>query len=132
MLPIVLGPRDDWFDAAAIARLTGQDWLVTPRSNRIGLRLDGEPLARIPERDGAELPSEGCVTGAIQVPPDGLPVLFLADHPLTGGYPVIGAIAADHVALAGQLPAGARVRFTIRGPAPRPEDTTQNHPGGTP
>lgn len=120
VLPIVLGPRDDWFDAAAIARLTGQDWLVTPRSNRIGLRLDGEALARIPELDGAELPSEGCVTGAIQVPPNGLPVLFLADHPLTGGYPVIGAVAADHVPLAGQLPAGALVRFTI-----------QNHPGGT-
>jgi allophanate hydrolase subunit 2 len=121
VLPIVLGPRDDWFDAAAITRLTGQDWLVTPRSNRIGLRLDGEPLVRIPEREGAELPSEGCVTGAIQVPPDGLPVLFLADHPLTGGYPVIGAVVADHVPLAGQLPAGAHVRFTI-----------QNHPGGTP
>jgi KipI family sensor histidine kinase inhibitor len=133
-LPIVLGPRDDWFDAAAIATLTGQDWLVTPRSNRIGLRLDGDPLARVPDRDGAELPSEGCVTGAIQVPPDGLPVLFLADHPLTGGYPVIGAVVADHVPLAGQLPAGARVRFTIRDRAPgaHPDDTTQNRPGGTP
>jgi allophanate hydrolase subunit 2 len=134
VLPIVLGPRDDWFDAAAIARLTGQDWLVTPRSNRIGLRLDGAPLARVPDRDGAELPSEGCVTGAIQVPPDGLPVLFLADHPLTGGYPVIGAVAAAYVPLAGQLPAGARVRFAVRDHAPsaRPEESTQNHPGGTP
>ncbi|WP_129786028.1 5-oxoprolinase/urea amidolyase family protein [Promicromonospora panici] len=134
VLPIVLGPRDDWFDAAAIARLTGQDWLVTPRSNRIGLRLDGEPLARIPDRDGAELPSEGCVTGAIQVPPDGLPVLFLADHPLTGGYPVVGAVAAAHVPLAAQLPAGARVRFAVRDrtPGARAEDTIQNHPGGTP
>jgi KipI family sensor histidine kinase inhibitor len=120
-LSIVLGPRDDWFSAATIARLTDQDWVVTPRSNRIGLRLDGEPLTRVPDRHGSELPSEGCVTGAIQVPPDGLPVLFLADHPLTGGYPVIGAVTADHVSLAGQLPAGARVRFTI-----------QNHPGGTP
>ncbi|MEV0892074.1 urea amidolyase family protein [Promicromonospora sp. NPDC050262] len=119
-LAVVLGPRDDWFDAAAIDLLTGQDWLVTPRSNRIGLRLDGRPLERLPERRSSELPSEGCVTGAIQVPPDGLPVLFLADHPLTGGYPVVGAVIADHVALAGQLPAGARVRFTIR-----------NHPGGT-
>ncbi|MEV0950582.1 urea amidolyase family protein [Promicromonospora sp. NPDC050249] len=121
VLPIVLGPRDDWFDAATIARLTGQDWLITPRSNRIGLRLDGDPLVRTPEREGAELPSEGCVTGAIQVPPDGQPVLFLADHPLTGGYPVVGAVVADHVPNAGQLPAGARVRFTV-----------QNHPGGTP
>ena len=121
VLPIVLGPRDDWFDAATIARLTGQDWVVTPRSNRIGLRLEGEPLARVPERASAELPSEGCVTGALQVPPDGQPVLFLADHPLTGGYPVAGAVVADHVPLAGQLPAGALVRFTV-----------QDHPGGTP
>jgi KipI family sensor histidine kinase inhibitor len=126
VLPIVLGPRDDWFDAATIKRLTGQDWLVTPRSNRIGLRLDGDPLVRIPEREGAELPSEGCVTGAIQVPPDGQPVLFLADHPLTGGYPVVGAVVADHVPRAGQLPAGARVRFTIQ------NHPGQNHPGGTP
>lgn len=126
VLPIVVGPRDDWFDAATIERLTGQDWLVTPRSNRIGLRLDGDPLARIPEREGAELPSEGCVTGAIQVPPDGQPVLFLADHPLTGGYPVVGAVVADYVPLAGQLPAGARVRFTIQ------NHPGQNHPGGTP
>ncbi|GAA2242183.1 carboxyltransferase domain-containing protein [Promicromonospora sukumoe] len=120
-LTIVLGPRDDWFDTATIDLLTGQDWLVTPRSNRIGLRLDGEALTRLPERRDTELPSEGCVTGAIQVPPDGLPVLFLADHPLTGGYPVIAAVAADQVPLAGQLPAGARVRLTIR-----------NTPGGTP
>lgn len=126
VLPIVLGPRDDWFDAATIARLTGQDWLITPRSNRIGLRLDGDPLVRTPEREGAELPSEGCVTGAIQVPSDGQPVLFLADHPLTGGYPVVGAVVADHVPLAGQLPAGARVRFTIQ------NHPGQNHPGGTP
>jgi allophanate hydrolase subunit 2 len=120
VLPIVLGPRDDWFDAAAIDRLTGQDWLVTPRSNRIGLRLEGEPLTRRPERAGTELPSEGCVTGALQIPPEGQPVLFLADHPLTGGYPVVGAVVAGHVPLAGQLPAGALVRFTI-----------QDHPGGT-
>lgn len=126
VLSIVLGPRDDWFDAATIARLTGQDWLVTPRSNRIGLRLEGDPLVRIPERASAELPSEGCVTGAIQVPPDGQPVLFLADHPLTGGYPVVGAVVAGHVPLAGQLPTGARVRFTIQ------NHPGQNHPGGTP
>ncbi|WP_020017947.1 urea amidolyase family protein [Promicromonospora sukumoe] len=131
-LAIVLGPRDDWFDAAAIDRLTGQDWLVTPRSNRIGLRLAGDPLVRLPERATAELPSEGCVTGAIQVPPDGLPVLFLADHPLTGGYPVVGAVVADQVPLAGQLPAGARVRFVVRDRAPGTDDTTPNAAGGTP
>lgn len=129
VLDIVLGPRDDWFDPATVDLLTGQDWTVTPRSNRIGLRLDGAPLPRRPDREGAELPSEGCVTGAIQVPPDGLPVLFLADHPLTGGYPVVGAVVADHVPLAGQLPPGCRVRFRVRPDTPATPRTT---PGGHP
>ncbi|GGM19293.1 carboxyltransferase domain-containing protein [Promicromonospora citrea] len=129
VLDIVLGPRDDWFDPATIDLLTGQEWTVTPRSNRIGLRLDGAPLLRRPDREGAELPSEGCVTGAIQVPPDGLPVLFLADHPLTGGYPVVGAVVADHVPLAGQLPPGCRLRFRVRPHAPATPRTT---PGGHP
>ncbi len=108
-LDVVMGPRTDWFTAEAVARLSSQSWTVTPQSNRIGLRLHGEQaLARI---NTAELPSEGTVIGAIQVPPNGQPVLFLADHPLTGGYPVIGSVAPHHLALAGQLPVGACVRF---------------------
>ncbi|MDR2999490.1 MAG: 5-oxoprolinase/urea amidolyase family protein [Microbacterium sp.] len=110
-LRIVLGPRDDWFTADAIEALTGQDWDVTPRSDRVGIRLHGAtPLERAAE---GELPSEGAVTGAIQVPPDGQPVLFLPDHPLTGGYPIIGAVIDRDLDLAGQLPPGARVRFRV-------------------
>lgn len=109
VLDLVLGPRTDWFTAEALAQLAGQDWAVTPRSNRVGLRLHGAaPLAR--ERL-EELPSEGTVAGAVQVPPDGQPVLFLADHPLTGGYPVVGAVAPYHLDLAGQIPVGCRIRF---------------------
>jgi biotin-dependent carboxylase-like uncharacterized protein len=108
VLDIVLGPRTDWFSPEAVASLTSQSWTVSPRSNRVGLRLDGEPLTRLV---GDELPSEGTVSGALQIPHDGLPVLFLADHPLTGGYPVIGAVAVHHLSLAGQLPAGAAIRF---------------------
>ena len=111
-LPLVLGPRDDWFDAASLARLADQEWEVTARSNRVGLHLRGhEPLQRSAAYADAELPSEGCVTGALQVPSDGQPVLFLADHPLTGGYPVVGAVRSADVGTAGQLPPGARVRF---------------------
>lgn len=109
-LRIVLGPRDDWFGATALAALTGQDWQATDRSNRAGLRLAGTPLERT--RRG-ELPSEGTVTGAIQVPPDGQPVLFLADRPVTGGYPVIGAVVAADLPLAAQVPPGAAIRFTL-------------------
>ncbi|WP_223624731.1 urea amidolyase family protein [Microbacterium sp. EST19A] len=110
-LEITLGPRDDWFTAAALDTLTGQEWTVTPRSDRVGIRLQGdEPLER---SVGGELPSEGAVTGALQVPPDGQPVLFLADHPLTGGYPIIGALTDRGLDLAGQLPPGVRLRFRI-------------------
>ncbi|WP_081163067.1 5-oxoprolinase/urea amidolyase family protein [Ensifer aridi] len=108
-LDVIMGPRTDWFTAAAITRFSEQDWLVTPQSNRVGLRLSGEvPLERL---DKAELPSEGTATGAIQVPHNGQPVLFLADHPLTGGYPVIGTVAEYHLDLAGQIPVNAKIRF---------------------
>ena len=108
-LDVVLGPRTDWFTAQALQTLTGQTWRVTPQSNRIGMRLEGaQPLER---RNTAELPSEGTVVGAIQVPISGQPVLFLADHPLTGGYPVIGCVAPYHLDRAGQIPVGAWLRF---------------------
>jgi biotin-dependent carboxylase-like uncharacterized protein len=111
-LEITLGPRDDWFTASALATLTGQEWTVTPRSDRVGIRLEGAvPLER---SVSGELPSEGAVTGAIQVPPDGQPVLFLPDHPLTSGYTIIGALTDRSLDLAGQLPPGVRVRFTVK------------------
>lgn len=108
-LDVVLGPRTDWFTPEAVALLRSQRWQVTPQSNRVGIRLAGAlPLARaVP----GELPSEGTALGAIQVPPSGQPVLFLADHPLTGGYPVIGAVAPYHLDRAGQIPVNAWVRF---------------------
>ncbi len=109
VLDVVPGPRTDWFTPEAVALLSAQRWQVTPQSNRIGLRLSGaEPLARAITH---ELPSEGTATGAIQVPPSGQPVLFLADHPLTGGYPVIACVAPHHLDRAGQIPVGAWVRF---------------------
>ena len=114
VLRFVPGPRADWFDPASVARLGAEEWTVMIQSNRIGLRLAGEPLTR--SRPG-ELASEGTARGAIQVPPSGLPVLFLADHPVTGGYPVIGVVLADDLDLAAQLPTGARIRFT---PVPTP------------
>lgn len=113
-LDVVLGPRTDWFTQQGLETLTNQLWQVTPQSNRIGIRLAGDvPLER---RDSAELPSEGTATGAIQVPHSGQPVLFLADHPLTGGYPVIGAVADYHLDLAGQIPVNAKIRFRPLGP----------------
>lgn len=109
VLDVEMGPRTDWFTPEAVALFAAQRWQVSPQSNRVGLRLAGEqPLTR---RLAMELPSEGTPLGAIQVPANGQPVLFLADHPLTGGYPVIGCVAAHHLDLAGQIPVGAWIRF---------------------
>lgn len=116
-LAITLGPREDWFTPAALEALVGQDWEVTTRSDRVGLRLLGE--VALERRVTGELPSEGAVTGAIQVPPDGQPVLFLPDHPLTGGYPIVGAVTRQDLDLAAQLPPGVRIRFTVPDPAGR-------------
>lgn len=113
-LPVTLGPRTDWFTPDMVTRFLTQEWLVTPQSSRVGIRLQGaEPLSR-PE--ATELPSEGTETGAIQVPHSGQPVLFLADHPLTGGYPVIATLDPAALDLAGQTPPGARIRFVARTP----------------
>lgn len=114
-LRIVLGPRDDWFDTASLTRFTEQSWEVTPRSDRVGARLAGIPLTRAAGFEHRELASEGTVLGAIQIPPDGQPVLFLADRPLTGGYPVIATVHKDDLELAAQLAPGCRVRFVPTG-----------------
>ena len=114
VLDVVMGPRTDWFDAASVARFCAQAWRVTPQSNRVGIRLQADtPLERVPALLKAELPSEGTIAGALQVPPNGQPVLFLADHPVTGGYPVIACVAPYHLDLAGQIPIGASVRFRV-------------------
>jgi KipI family sensor histidine kinase inhibitor len=109
-LRLIAGPRHDWFVADALAILCGSPYLVTPASNRTGLRLDGPALLRACER---ELASEGMVTGALQVPHDGKPILLLADHPTVGGYPVIAVVATADIGLAGQLRPGQRIRFTL-------------------
>ncbi|EMQ98659.1 5-oxoprolinase subunit B/C family protein [Paeniglutamicibacter gangotriensis] len=117
ILRIAPGPREDWFGGAGLEQLTGQTWVVSAESNRVGVRLaltDGaEPLERI--RTG-ELASEGVAVGALQVPPSGLPVLFLADHPVTGGYPVIAGLIAEDVPAAAQLVPGTRIRFELVDP----------------
>ncbi|SDN45087.1 biotin-dependent carboxylase uncharacterized domain-containing protein [Klenkia soli] len=102
------GPRADWFTDDAHRALGTTAWEVTGESNRVGLRLAGPSLERC--RDG-ELASEGMARGALQVPPSGQPVLFLADHPVTGGYPVIGYVAEADVDGCAQLSPGQAVRF---------------------
>ncbi|KAE8370852.1 allophanate hydrolase subunit 2-domain-containing protein [Aspergillus caelatus] len=115
ILDVVLGPRTDWFTKEGLETFTQQCWKVTAESSRAGVRLSGNVSIERKD-DKAELPSEGTVTGAIQVPHNGQPVLFLADHPLTGGYPVIGAVADYHLDLTGQLPVNTMVQFRAIAP----------------
>ncbi|MEU1350516.1 biotin-dependent carboxyltransferase family protein [Streptomyces sp. NPDC005786] len=112
VLPVYFGPRHPWFTPAALRTLTTAPYRVCAQSNRIGLRTEGPPLERA--RTG-ELPSEGMVLGAVQVPPDGRPVVFLNDHPTTGGYPVVGVVAEPALAAAAQAGAGTVVRFVRAG-----------------
>ncbi|GGL26375.1 biotin-dependent carboxyltransferase family protein [Nocardia jinanensis] len=103
------GPRDDWFtDPDAL--FTGH-WTVSADTDRVGARLDragGPPLHRT---FSGELATEGMALGSVQVPPSGQPVIFLADHPITGGYPVIAVVADADIDRMAQARPGQRIRF---------------------
>jgi allophanate hydrolase subunit 2 len=122
----VLGPRADWFSEAALASLDGATYEVGTASNRIGLRLAGAALERL--ADG-ELPSEGLVLGAVQVPPNGQPVVLLHDHPTTGGYPVVAVVVGADLPVCAQARPGDRLTLRVTGRPgahaaqdPRPRD----------
>ena len=106
----VPGPRDDWFGPAGAAMLAGAAWTVTGDSDRVGVRLSGPALER---SRGEELPSEGMVRGAVQVPPSGQPLVFLADHPTTGGYPVVAVVGERDCDRLAQARPGETVRFEL-------------------
>ena len=107
---VVLGPRDDEFAEEAVDAFLRTAWTVSERSDRVGLRLvDGPTIAR---RDGATaFASEGTLPGSIQVPANGEPVVFLADAPVTGGYPVIATVVDADLDALGRLRPGERLRF---------------------
>ncbi|MBM6405279.1 biotin-dependent carboxyltransferase family protein [Phycicoccus sp. CSK15P-2] len=106
VLRAVRGPRDGWVRDADV--LTTATWTATDRSNRVGMRLAG---AAFEQARDEQLPSEGVWRGAVQVPPSGEPVLFLADHPVTGGYPVVAVVLDEDVDRAAQVRPGESVSF---------------------
>lgn len=106
-LRVMPGPRDDWFvDPDALVHNV---WVASDRSDRVGMRLTGTPM-RYREQD-RQLPSEGATRGAIQVPPNGLPVILGPDHPVTGGYPVAGVVIDADIDKAAQIRPGQTVRL---------------------
>lgn len=108
-LRVVLGPQADSFAAAQIERFFGTGWRVSAMSDRRGLRLEGERLEHV---WAPEIPPEGAVTGSIQVPGSGLPIVLGPDGPVTGGYPKIATVIGPDLPLLGQAAPGALLRFT--------------------
>ena len=107
VLSLVRGPRDEWVED--VEMLVRTEWTASERTNRIGMRLEGASVAH---RDqDTQLPSEGAYRGAVQVPPSGEPVVFLADHPVTGGYPVVAVVVDADVDRAAQVRPGQQLRF---------------------
>ena len=127
-LHVVPGPRDDWLvnpDA-----LVHTIWTATDRSDRVGMRFEGRPLQhRYPDR---QLPSEGATRGAIQVPPNGLPVILGPDHPVTGGYPVVGVVIDEDIDKVAQVRPGQYVRLHWARPRSAPGRRPQASSVGSP
>ena len=111
ILSALRGPRDDWF--VDLGALDARTWTVSSNSDRVGIRLTGKPLQRHHSRTEQELPSEGVVRGSIQVPASGEPVIFLADHPVTGGYPVAAVLLDHDIDRIAQAVPGQRVRIVL-------------------
>lgn len=103
-----LGPRDDLLTNEARDQLAQSVWRVSSHTDRIGVRLDGPSLALT---HTGELPSAPIIAGAIQVPPSGQPIVFLNDHPTTGGYPIVACVRAGSLADLGQARPGELVRI---------------------
>lgn len=101
------GPHDDRFESDANARFFGEAFVVQPASDRQGVRLGGVPIG---PRAG-ELLSCGVVAGAVQVPRGGAPIVLLADHGTTGGYPVIATVIAADIGKVAQRMPGESLRF---------------------
>ncbi|AXT84046.1 allophanate hydrolase [Aeromicrobium sp. A1-2] len=108
VLDVAVGPRDDWFTAAAVRSLLESAWQVSPTSSRVGVRLTGPRLVR---SRTDELPSEPCLRGSIQVSADGQPIVLGPDHPVTGGYPVIAVVLDRHTDRLAQAQPGRIIRF---------------------
>lgn len=102
------GPRAEYFTSAARRELAGAAWTVTTDINRVGARLRGPPLTY---HDDRQLPSEGMVTGSVQVPGVGQPIVLLCNHGTTGGYPVIAVVHPKDIAKVAQVRPGVTVRF---------------------
>ncbi|MFX0546513.1 biotin-dependent carboxyltransferase family protein [Roseovarius sp. S1116L3] len=109
VIRVVLGPQDDHFTKDAIAEFLQAEFRVTSEADRMGMRLSGPKLTH---RNGHDITSDGVATGAVQVPGDGQPIVLLADHQTTGGYPKIAGVVSADLPTLGRMAPGAALRFS--------------------
>ena len=110
-LRVLPGPHDDWFDSDALSGLERSSFTVTSQSNRVGYRLAAASALR--RRESGEMISDATIAGGIQVPPDGQPILLMADRQVTGGYPILATVITADMPLAAQLAPGDLVAFEV-------------------
>ena len=102
------GPRAEYLSDEAQTLFESARWTVTSDINRVGARLEGPQLEYAADE---QLPSEGMLVGSVQVPASGQPIVFLANHPPSGGYPIVGVVVSADVAKIAQAPPGKVLRF---------------------
>ncbi len=107
---VVLGPQHDHFTRQSVAAFLAADYTVSASADRMGIRLDGPSLRH--NHKGYDIVSDAVATGAIQVPGTGQPIILLADHQTTGGYPKIATIISADLPIVGRRVPGDPIRFT--------------------
>jgi KipI family sensor histidine kinase inhibitor len=105
---VIPGPEADWFDCGGLNTFLTEAFTVSSKSDRAGIRLEGSPLSF---RSEEQMVSSGIAMGTIQVPPSGLPIIMMADHPTTGGYPRIGNVVEEDLSRLAQMKPGDVLRF---------------------
>lgn len=109
-LRVLLGPQDDFFTRRAIETLASATFTVGAASDRMGYRLEGPVLEH---KGPKEIISDGMMLGGIQVPPNGLPIVMMADRATTGGYPKIATVVTEDISRLAQLMPGEPLRFEV-------------------
>lgn len=107
-LRVILGPQDDMFTENGIKTFLGNEYIVSDKSDRMGIRLEGETIEN---KDGVDIISDGIATGSVQIPASGTPIIMMADRQTTGGYAKIATVISSDLKLIAQARAGTKIRF---------------------